>query len=203
MSTFLAEVSVTEIVAYANRLSNYTSAPPNFNPQDPNQPFEPPYPREVIMRAGILNQQHIPAAALVSLDGGFMPGTAGQPAPQPSAAPASEAGPHPPSGTGVSFGVGSGAAENTAMAAAAAAAAAGNANMQRIANGSHLLPQELLDDEDDDSGSSSEEEGFSLYGRIQHEEEQRRQQQQQQQEQQQQQQPDDEDAGDIFDLDLN
>ncbi|KAF8930538.1 hypothetical protein BGZ58_008193 [Dissophora ornata] len=46
-----AEVSVTEIVACANRLSNYTSAPPNFNPQDPNQPFEPPYPWEVIMRA--------------------------------------------------------------------------------------------------------------------------------------------------------
>ncbi|KAI8596146.1 hypothetical protein EDD21DRAFT_389076, partial [Dissophora ornata] len=58
---------------------NYTSAPPNFKPQDPNQPFEPPYSREINMRARILNQQHIPAAALVSLDGGVMPGTTGQP----------------------------------------------------------------------------------------------------------------------------
>ncbi|KAF9563174.1 hypothetical protein BGW38_008958, partial [Lunasporangiospora selenospora] len=58
------ELSVEDIVSYANRLGAYTSAPPNFNPQDPNQPFEPPYPREVNMRAGILNQQHVPAAAL-------------------------------------------------------------------------------------------------------------------------------------------
>ncbi|KAF9428491.1 hypothetical protein BGZ94_002200 [Podila epigama] len=72
-----AEVSISEIVSYANKLSSYTSAPPNFNPQDVNQPFEPPYPREVNMRAGILNQQHIPAAALVTLDGGVMPGTTG------------------------------------------------------------------------------------------------------------------------------
>ncbi|KAG0073989.1 hypothetical protein BGZ93_006798 [Podila epicladia] len=76
-----AEVSISDIVSYANRLSAYTSAPPNFNPGDPNQPFEPPYPREVNMRAGILNQQHIPAAALVTLDGGVMPGTTG-PLPQ-------------------------------------------------------------------------------------------------------------------------
>ncbi|KAF9212578.1 hypothetical protein CPC16_011971 [Podila verticillata] len=74
-----AEVSISDIVSYANRLSAYTSAPPNFNSQDPNQPFEPPYPREVNMRAGILNQQHIPAAALVTLDGGVMPGTTGPP----------------------------------------------------------------------------------------------------------------------------
>lgn len=78
-SASLAEVSISDIVSYANRLSAYTSAPPNFNPGDPNQPFEPPYPREVNMRAGILNQQHIPAAALVTLDGGVMPGTTGPP----------------------------------------------------------------------------------------------------------------------------
>ncbi|KAF9969796.1 hypothetical protein BGZ65_011627, partial [Modicella reniformis] len=213
----LAEVSVSEIVAYANRLSNYSSAPPNFNPQDPNQPFEPPYPREVNMRAGILNQQHIPAAALVSLDGGTMPGTSGQPAPQaaltaaldqqqgaglgiPPVAATQVPAPVPP-GASVPFGVGFGTTETTVGTA--------TNHIQRLANGGHILPQELLDDDDDDSGSSSEEEEFSLYGRTQHEEEQRRQQQQQQQQQQGQQQgqqgqqPDDEDAGDIFDLDLN
>ncbi|KAF9177686.1 hypothetical protein BGZ51_008465 [Haplosporangium sp. Z 767] len=172
----LAEVSVSEIVAYANRLSNYTSAPPNFNPSDPNQPFEPPYPREVNMRAGILNQQHIPAAALVSLDEGFMPGTTLQPGQAlPGAGKGAESGPDglPPGAMGV----------------------LGN-NIHSLSNG---RPHDIMED-DDESGSSSEEEGLS-YRRVMEEERMRQEEQQQQQQQQEatEQPPDD----DIFDLDLN
>ncbi|KAF9349479.1 hypothetical protein BGX26_012232 [Mortierella sp. AD094] len=181
-----AEVSVTEIVAYANRLSNYTSAPPNFNPSDPNHPFEPPYPREVSMRAGILNQQHIPAAALVSLDGGFMPGTAGQVAPP---------------GAGTS---GSAASADGSVAGSVANSNNSGNNIHPLGNngGRPPLPQDMEDDEDDDSGSSSEEEGFSLYGRANDQEERTRQEQERLAQQQQQQQ-EDEDAADIFDLDLS
>ncbi|KAF9995283.1 hypothetical protein BGZ80_007066 [Entomortierella chlamydospora] len=180
-----AEVSVAEIVAYANRLSNYTSAPPNFNPSDPNHPFEPPYPREVSMRAGILNQQHIPAAALVSLDGGFMPGTAGQ-----LALP------------------GAGTSDATSVDGSVAG---GIANSNNLGNNIHPLsnngsrpplPQDMEDEEDDDSGSSSEEEGFSLYGRAMDLEERARQERERLAQEQQQQQ-EDEDAADIFDLDLS
>ncbi|KAF9151355.1 hypothetical protein BGX20_005431 [Mortierella sp. AD010] len=180
-----AEVSVAEIVAYANRLSNYTSAPPNFNPSDPNHPFEPPYPREVSMRAGILNQQHIPAAALVSLDGGFMPGTAGQLA-------------HPGAGASgtasVDGSVVGGIANNTNL----------SNNIHPLSNngGRPPLPHDMEDEEDDDSGSSSEEEGFSLYGRAMDLEERARQERERLAQEQQQQQ-EDEDAADIFDLDLS
>ncbi|KAF9199230.1 hypothetical protein BGZ49_010676 [Haplosporangium sp. Z 27] len=178
-----AEVSVSEIVAYANRLSNYTSAPPNFNPADPNHPFEPPYPREVSMRAGILNQQHIPAAALVSLDGGFMPGTAGQP---------------------IASGLGT---EGSTTSADGSMIPGGLNNANNINSNIHALnnngdrpplPHEMEDDEDD-SGSSSEEEGFSLYGRSMDQEERAR----QEQERLAQQQQEAEDAADIFDLDLS
>ncbi|KAF9974819.1 hypothetical protein BGZ73_001679 [Actinomortierella ambigua] len=72
-----AEISVNEIVSYASRLSNYTSAPPNFDPANATQQFEPPYPREIIMRAGLLNQQHIPAAQLIQLDADTGPAPAG------------------------------------------------------------------------------------------------------------------------------
>ncbi|KAF9950377.1 hypothetical protein BGZ70_001401 [Mortierella alpina] len=175
-----AEVSVGEIVAYANRLSNYTSAPPNFNPSDPNQIFEPPYPREVNMRAGILNQQHIPAAALVSLDGGHMPGTTGL----------------PPGTVGADAAAGAGAAGAAPMAAHALNINSGESllgvdgvignnnnnsnNIHLLGNGT-LLPQPMADNDEDDSGSSSDEDRYNSYERIKQEEERKRQEQQQHQ----------------------
>ncbi|KAF9940814.1 hypothetical protein BGZ67_006664 [Mortierella alpina] len=171
-----AEVSVGEIVAYANRLSNYTSAPPNFNPSDPNQTFEPPYPREVNMRAGILNLQHIPAAALVSLDGGHMPGTTG-----------------PPHGGAIGSDAAAGTAAVASMAVnalhinpgeGAGVGVLGNNNnsnnIHLLGNGT-LLPQQMVDNDEDDSGSSSDEERYNSYERIKQEEERKRQEQQQHQ----------------------
>ncbi|KAF9568128.1 hypothetical protein EC968_003102 [Mortierella alpina] len=166
-----AEVSVGEIVAYANRLSNYTSAPPNFNPSDPNQIFEPPYPREINMRAGILNQQHIPAAALVSLDGGHMPGTTGP----------------PPGAVGVD--ATAGPAGTTPMAVNALHINPGeggilgnnNSNSIHLLGNGTLLSQQMADNDDDDSGSSSDEERYNSYERIKQEEERKRQEQQQHQ----------------------
>ncbi|KAF9307128.1 hypothetical protein BGZ91_008469 [Linnemannia elongata] len=186
----LAEIPVSEIVAYANRLGNYTSAPPNFNPADPNQPFEPPYPREVSMRAGILNQQHVPAAALVSLDGGVMPGMAGQPI-QPLVVPG-ECGEGATPVGGIISGVGAGVGGD----------AGAGLGVGGLMNGHMVMmpPLGLMDEDDDDSGSSSEDEGLSFYGRNRERQDQL---QQQQQQQQQQQEPDDEDAADIFDLDLS
>ncbi|KAI8599388.1 vitamin-D-receptor interacting mediator subunit 4-domain-containing protein [Dissophora ornata] len=199
-----AEVSVTEIVAYANRLSNYTSAPPNFNPQDPNQPFEPPYPREVNMRAGILNQQHIPAAALVSLDGGVMPGTAGQPVP-PTSQQLQQQQQGQQAQQPASLGVGGPGAPSSAAATGALGGVANHANntaavgsnVHGVANGSHLLPHEMmmLDDDDEDSDSSSEDEGFSLYERVSKDDD--------EQQGGGEQQHGNADEADIFDLDLN
>ncbi|KAG0209412.1 hypothetical protein BGX33_005523 [Mortierella sp. NVP41] len=190
-----AEISVSEIVAYANRLGNYTSAPPNFNPADPNQPFEPPYPREVSMRAGILNQQHVPAAALVSLDGGVMPGMAGQPIPPIGGV----------AGAG-SSGEGATPAGGIVPVSAGIPGVGGEASGVGVGVGLHngymgpgMVPHGLVDEDEDDSGSSSEDEGLSFYGRNKE----RQDQQQQLQQQQQQDQPDDEDAADIFDLDLS
>ncbi|KAF9908999.1 hypothetical protein EC991_009181 [Linnemannia zychae] len=183
----LAEISVSEIVAYANRLGNYTSAPPNFNPADPNQPFEPPYPREVSMRAGILNQQHVPAAALVSLDGGVMPGMAGQPI--------------QPLTVGTSGGESGEGATPAGGVVPGAGAGEGGVGLHNGHMGM-MPPHGLIDEDDDDSGSSSEDDGLSFYGRNKERQDQYQQQQEQQQ-QQQQQEPDDEDAADIFDLDLS
>ncbi|KAF9438404.1 hypothetical protein BGZ76_008058 [Entomortierella beljakovae] len=183
-----AEISVNEIIAYANRLSNYTSAPPNFNPADPNHPFEPPYPREVSMRAGILNQQHTPAAGLISLDGSMMPGTAGLPGPP-----------------GAGAGAGIDGADGSVHPGGLANDGTINNNIHSLSNNGSRpqLPHEADggDDDDDDSGSSSEEEGFSLYGRVMEQDEQSRQEHRLAQQQQQQQ--EDEDAADIFDLDLS
>lgn len=188
----VAEIPVSEIVAYANRLGNYTSAPPNFNPADPNQPFEPPYPREVSMRAGILNQQHVPAAALVSLDGGVMPGMAGQPI-QPLVVPGESGEGVTPAG-GIVSGVGAGAGVGGDAGVGAGVGGLMNGHMGM------MPPHGLMDEDDYDSGSSSEDEGLSFYGRNKERQDQYQQQQQQQQEQQE---PDDEDAADIFDLDLS
>ncbi|KAG0195641.1 hypothetical protein BGX28_000945 [Mortierella sp. GBA30] len=189
-----AEVSVGEIVAYANRLSNYTSAPPNFNPNDPNANFEPPYPREVNMRAGILNQQHIPAAALVSLDGGHMPGT---------------------TGVAPTLGVPGTAADTEAIAAASsnvnaiatglslvpgeASTGVGMANNIHLLGNGALMPNDA-DMEDEDTGSSSDEDKYNSYERIKQEEEERKRQQQQRQQQQQEQEPEEPPE---FGLDLN
>ncbi|KAI1296263.1 hypothetical protein EDD11_007444 [Mortierella claussenii] len=202
-----AEVSVSEIVAYANRLSNYTSAPPNFNPQDPNHPFEPPYPREVSMRAGILNQQHIPAAALVSLDGGVMPGTAGQ-LPPPTQSTSSGGAPGAPGAMGQTP-----AGLGVTVVSVNQGSGEGAGGVHTNSNGGHLQPHGMgglaEEEEDDDSGSSSEEEGFSLYSRVRSEEERRQQERRQQEQQQQHHQQttttaeEDEDAAGIFDLDLN
>ncbi|KAJ1955910.1 hypothetical protein EC988_001625, partial [Linderina pennispora] len=47
---------VTELIAYAKRISPYTKAPPNYDPKNSVVPAEPPYPVEVSMRMGVLNQ---------------------------------------------------------------------------------------------------------------------------------------------------
>ncbi|KAJ1982574.1 hypothetical protein H4R34_001657 [Dimargaris verticillata] len=55
-------VTFSDVVPYASRLSNYTAAPPNFDPANAAGHFEPPYPSEVTMRSGLLNQKrHIAA----------------------------------------------------------------------------------------------------------------------------------------------
>ncbi|KAJ1652584.1 hypothetical protein IWQ61_007111 [Dispira simplex] len=50
-------VSLDDVIPYANRLSNYTAAPPNFDPKLQNVPAETPYPAETTMRAGLFNQK--------------------------------------------------------------------------------------------------------------------------------------------------
>ncbi|KAJ1852283.1 hypothetical protein GGH12_005446 [Coemansia sp. RSA 1822] len=60
----LAEKSqprVEEIIHYANKLSKYTAAPPNYDPES-GMPAEPPYPLLVAMRAGILNRYRMKKA---------------------------------------------------------------------------------------------------------------------------------------------
>ncbi|KAJ1743807.1 hypothetical protein LPJ68_000614 [Coemansia sp. RSA 1086] len=56
----LREPQISEIIEYASKLSKFTMAPPNYNPEsnDPESiiPAEPPYPVLVAMRAGILNR---------------------------------------------------------------------------------------------------------------------------------------------------
>ncbi|KAJ1970102.1 hypothetical protein H4R35_005975 [Dimargaris xerosporica] len=55
-------VNFSDVIPYASRLSNYTAAPPNFDPANAAGHFEPPYPSEVTMRAGLLNQKRHTAA---------------------------------------------------------------------------------------------------------------------------------------------
>ncbi|KAI9598316.1 vitamin-D-receptor interacting mediator subunit 4-domain-containing protein [Syncephalis fuscata] len=45
-----------QVLAYAKRLAPYTSAPPKFDPAQPAQAFEKPFPDEQMMRAGRLGQ---------------------------------------------------------------------------------------------------------------------------------------------------
>lgn len=53
-----ADPPVSEIIEYAKKLSKFTTAPPNYDPNNANGgvPPEPPYPVLVAMRAGMLNR---------------------------------------------------------------------------------------------------------------------------------------------------
>ncbi|KAJ1666532.1 hypothetical protein IW140_004621 [Coemansia sp. RSA 1813] len=53
-----AQPPVAEIIEYARKLGMYTSAPPNFDPNNNRNglPPEPPHPLLLVMRAGILNR---------------------------------------------------------------------------------------------------------------------------------------------------
>ncbi|RIA99281.1 vitamin-D-receptor interacting mediator subunit 4-domain-containing protein [Glomus cerebriforme] len=54
-----SQVSAKDILEYANKLSQYTSAPPHFNPAIPSSMIAyPPYPDESHMRMGLLFRQY-------------------------------------------------------------------------------------------------------------------------------------------------
>uniref|UniRef100_A0A1D1YVQ2 Mediator of RNA polymerase II transcription subunit 4 n=1 Tax=Anthurium amnicola TaxID=1678845 RepID=A0A1D1YVQ2_9ARAE len=54
-----SQVSAEDILDYANKLSQYTSAPPHFNPAMPSSMIAyPPYPDESRMRMGLLFRQY-------------------------------------------------------------------------------------------------------------------------------------------------
>ncbi|OMH81870.1 Mediator of RNA polymerase II transcription subunit 4 [Zancudomyces culisetae] len=53
------KVDVEHILSYAQRISPFTSAPPKYNPEKTILPAEPPYPIELLMRAGVLNQYKV------------------------------------------------------------------------------------------------------------------------------------------------
>ncbi|KAJ2356501.1 hypothetical protein IWW50_002344 [Coemansia erecta] len=57
-----ATPAVDEIIQYANKLSKFTAAPPNYDPEA-GMPAEPPYPVLVAMRAGALNRYRMHKAA--------------------------------------------------------------------------------------------------------------------------------------------
>src|SRR5687768_4746607 len=60
------KVDVNDVVSYAGRLSIFTAAPPNYDPDQPSvMRAEPPYPDEATMRAGLLYkmQHNIPPTA--------------------------------------------------------------------------------------------------------------------------------------------
>ncbi|KAF7730165.1 hypothetical protein EC973_002773 [Apophysomyces ossiformis] len=56
-----ANIQSTDIIAYAAKLSKYTSAPPNFDlmNRDIKVDFEKPYPDEQRMKRGLLYRQHL------------------------------------------------------------------------------------------------------------------------------------------------
>ncbi|KAJ2238251.1 hypothetical protein H4R99_004184 [Coemansia sp. RSA 1722] len=60
-----ADPSVAEIIEYAKKLSKFTTAPPNFDPNSSTVPPEPPYPVLVAMRAGVLSKYRMNKAARV------------------------------------------------------------------------------------------------------------------------------------------
>ncbi|OMJ18289.1 hypothetical protein AYI69_g3914 [Smittium culicis] len=48
--------NLDEIIGHSKRISSFTSAPPNYDSNKPLLPAEPPYPIELVMRAGLINQ---------------------------------------------------------------------------------------------------------------------------------------------------
>ncbi|KAJ1806452.1 hypothetical protein LPJ75_005051 [Coemansia sp. RSA 2598] len=60
-----ANPSVSEIIEYAKKLSKFTTAPPNFDPNSIAVPPEPPYPVLVAMRAGVLSKYRMNKSARV------------------------------------------------------------------------------------------------------------------------------------------
>ncbi|KAJ1648493.1 hypothetical protein LPJ64_000190 [Coemansia asiatica] len=60
-----AQPSVSEIIEYAKKLSKFTTAPPNFDPNSNAVPPEPPYPVLVAMRAGVLSKYRMNKTARV------------------------------------------------------------------------------------------------------------------------------------------
>ncbi|KAJ1884636.1 hypothetical protein LPJ66_010517 [Kickxella alabastrina] len=60
-----ASPPVSEIIEYAKKLSKFTMAPPNYDPNSGGIPPEPPYPVLVAMRAGVLSRYRMNKAARV------------------------------------------------------------------------------------------------------------------------------------------
>ncbi|KAJ2724285.1 hypothetical protein GGI07_002058 [Coemansia sp. Benny D115] len=59
-----ANPPVSEIIEYAKKLSKFTMAPPNYDPNNANMvPPEPPYPVLVAMQAGVLSRYKMNKAA--------------------------------------------------------------------------------------------------------------------------------------------
>ncbi|OZJ05677.1 hypothetical protein BZG36_01442 [Bifiguratus adelaidae] len=56
-----ANVAFTDVLSYASKLSKYSSAPPNFDPNNPQLAlaFEKPYPDEDRIRQGMLYRQYM------------------------------------------------------------------------------------------------------------------------------------------------
>ncbi|KAJ2456428.1 hypothetical protein GGF42_003248 [Coemansia sp. RSA 2424] len=58
-----ADPKVSEIIEYAKKLSKFTMAPPNYDPNSGAMPPEPPYPVLVAMRAGVLSRYRMKKGA--------------------------------------------------------------------------------------------------------------------------------------------
>ncbi|KAJ2746224.1 hypothetical protein GGI20_001504 [Coemansia sp. BCRC 34301] len=58
-----ADPKVSEIIEYAKKLSKFTMAPPNYDPNSGAVPPEPPYPVLVAMRAGVLSRYRMKGGA--------------------------------------------------------------------------------------------------------------------------------------------
>ncbi|KAJ2823638.1 hypothetical protein GGI24_003631, partial [Coemansia furcata] len=58
-----ADPKVSEIIEYAKKLSKFTMAPPNYDPNSGAVPPEPPYPVLVAMRAGVLSRYRVKKGA--------------------------------------------------------------------------------------------------------------------------------------------
>ncbi|PVV00141.1 hypothetical protein BB559_000080 [Furculomyces boomerangus] len=50
------DMDIDELINYSQRISSFTAAPPGYVLEKSILPAEPPYPIELVMRAGILNQ---------------------------------------------------------------------------------------------------------------------------------------------------